>query len=573
MIATSVQVLTDAGIDLDDPIVFARLCWPHKPLYDKQEEIALSVRDNIQTFVPSANEMGKTFLAAVLAIWWYATRTPSRIVMFSASQEQLNTALWAEMKELIAESRMEFNWRVVEHKITKYKDLRRREVRELDYLVAHVTTEVEKFQGKHLPEDRARVLVIFDEASAVPDGFLSSAETFSHRILCIGNPMNNLNFFYRCYKEGDVPNPIGENLLRKVIQLDGEMSPNVKAGRLAREKGLPPPPPLVPGVLSYEWMVRRESLWDEETQARCLHGVFWEGAESMLTPYEWLDHAMSKSRWEKLNKTERRPVAMGVDVAEGGSDKTIWTVIDRSGVVSQTSYDGGDAVEIAKRTMQLADEHHLFPNQIAIDAGGGGKQVGDFLRHGLPMGDGSTRTASLKVVAFGESPGADDTGRGKGKKKRMAWSDIDPTKAYKNRRAEMYGNLRSLLNPVQPDGREPFMLGPDAWELRKELQPIPMLHDGEGKMYLPPKDEGSAAKKGVVCLRKLIGHSPDRADSLVLAIHAMLSGRNVAEAAAKVTPGFDKKQMEAVQERFLAGVAERMKAAKKAMAGATSAKT
>jgi glucose-6-phosphate dehydrogenase assembly protein OpcA len=37
--------------------------------------------------------------------------------------------------------------------------------------------------------------------------FLEAAESFAHRILVIGNPLTNTNFFYRGCKAGDLQNP------------------------------------------------------------------------------------------------------------------------------------------------------------------------------------------------------------------------------------------------------------------------------------------------------------------------------------------------------------------------------
>jgi hypothetical protein len=548
-------------LDWGDPFTFIRACWPDMRLYEKQRDIIESVRDNLQTFVHAANEMGKTRAAALVAIWWHATRSPSRVILFSSSQDQLNQALWPELKSLIATSRVAFPWRIVEHIITKYADDRRQEILPLDRLVAHVTTEVERFHGVHLPEDRPRILVVFDEASAIADEFIEAAESFAHRILVIGNPLSNTNFFYRGCKGGDLQNPSGSGLLRRVIHIDGDDSPNVQAGKIAASKGVQAPPPIIPGLMTLEWMQRRQSIWDEETVVRRLHGRFFEGMQSMLIPYDWLEHAMSPERWRAFQMTERSALAMGVDVAQGGRDKTVWTVVDRRGIIKQILSGDGDGVIIAERTLAMMHEHDLAPSQVAMDAGGGGSTIADMLRHGIrDRVTGSMENAPVRVVQFGERPGSDDSGRGKGKHKRTAWSDVDPTKAYCNRRAEMYGRLRAMLNPCQPEGMEPFLLGPDAWELRKELAPIPLLHDNEGRMRLPSKDDARASRAGETSVTKLVGHSPDRSDSLVLALHAMAYGRQKPKPINMGAIELNQDRMAEIQKKIAEGVASRMRA-------------
>jgi hypothetical protein len=319
---------------------------------------------------------------------------------------------------------------------------------------------------------------------------------------------------------------------------------------------LPEPPPIIDGLMSYRYMQVNSVVWDEETIARRLHGEFFEGAQSMLVPFDWLDLAMDAKRWRELLRRDRRAEAMGIDVAFGGADKTCWTVIDRHGIIEQIITDEGNAVKTAERTMALIRKHDLTPSRVAMDAGAGGGAVCNFIHKGIVNpATGRMESAPIKVVSFGERPGADDSGKGKGKRKLRPWSEIDPAKAYFNRRAEMYGGLRDVLNPVQPEGSEPFMFGPDAWELRKELAPIPLMHDDEGRMVLPPKDSD---KRGVASVRKLIGHSPDRSDSLVLALHALRHGRGMPTVVDPSAIELDRDRMDAVARQIQENVAKRM---------------
>jgi hypothetical protein len=90
---------------------------------------------------------------------------------------------------------------------------------------------------------------------------------------------------------------------------------------------------------------------------------------------------------------------------------------------------------------------------------------------------------------------------------------------YKDRRAELYGTARDVLNPVY---KTEFGIARRFFEIRRQLSPIPLWWD-EGKLVLPPKDvkPGSQDTTNKTTLKKLIGHSPDEADAFVLAIYAM----------------------------------------------------
>jgi hypothetical protein len=88
---------------------------------------------------------------------------------------------------------------------------------------------------------------------------------------------------------------------------------------------------------------------------------------------------------------------------------------------------------------------------------------------------------------------------------------------YRNRRAEMYGELRLLLNPVEELGAPNytpagFALPGEYAELRRQLSPIPLIYDGEGRLERPPKNkrEGAGSRTS---LQEMLGCSPDEADA------------------------------------------------------------
>lgn len=472
-----------------DPLRFVAMCWPEMRLYSKQREVLLSLRDNIETFVHAANETGKTRIAAIIVLWFFATRTPARVITSSSSETQLASILWTEIHSLLQSSRYPLPFLP---KMLCLKKLRRPDSMDTepsDYVIGHVTNVVENFQGHHLPNDRPRVLAVFDEASGVPDEFYEAARSWAHRILVIGNPLSTTNFFYRCCRAGDVPDPAGEDqLLRKVIHIDGRDSPNVEMGLRWREAGNPGRAPLlIPGLLGYDDYLRREQELDEVQRMIRLYGQFYEGDRAVLYPTAWLDAAMDAARWTQLQNGPRKAEAMGVDVAAGGRDNTCWTVIDGQGVIEQIVADTPNTMEIPGRTIQLMRQYNLGARRVAIDAGGGGKQIADRLRE---------QRYPVRAIGFGES--------------------AEDKQGYRNRRAEMYAKLRTLLNPNRDRGI--FALPPNSMDLRQELAVLPLQFDSEGRMQLPPKEASGSGMHEGPSIRRLLGRSPDRADSLVLAV-------------------------------------------------------
>src|SRR5262245_15370939 len=130
-----------------DPMRFISVCWPGTKLSDKQRDVILSVRDNCETFVHAANELGKTRIAALIAVWWFASRTPARVITSSSSETQLKSILWTEIRSLIASAAYPLPFRVTALQVEKLKDPQTQETEPLDYILGHVARETENFQG------------------------------------------------------------------------------------------------------------------------------------------------------------------------------------------------------------------------------------------------------------------------------------------------------------------------------------------------------------------------------------------------------------------------------------------
>jgi hypothetical protein len=291
---------------------------------------------------------------------------------------------------------------------------------------------------------------------------------------------------------------------RRVIKITGEDSPNVKAGLLYRRYGREPLGEiLIPGVLPWDDYLKRLETWDPVRICVGIKAEFWEGADALLYPPQWLN------RSEDLHRTlvgmPRRGKAMGVDPGEGVAN-TSWTVVDDLGLIEQVSMVTPDTAVIVGHTKALAETWSVPPEEVIFDRGGGGKQIADLLR---------SQGWNVRTVSFGESP-TPELHRGMtpfGEKKER----IELSRTYKTRRAEMYGILRDSLDPsLSPMG---FAIPPQYVELRRQLSLIPLLRDGEGCLYLPPKTRkpGSSVKS----LQDIIGRSPDEADSLVLAVYGL----------------------------------------------------
>lgn len=193
-----------------DPIRFVKMCWPHYRLYDKQREIMYSVRDNDETVVPAGNMLGKDFISAVVALWFFCTRAPCKVVTTSVKYDQLDDVLWGEIRRLIRDAKCNLPIQYNHMNITRLMD--DGTVEPQSEITGQAVSKGEAIQGRHIPSGPQkhngiivpRTLCIFDEASGIDDEVYNLVRTWAKRILVIGNPLPTVNFFYQAVKEGDV---------------------------------------------------------------------------------------------------------------------------------------------------------------------------------------------------------------------------------------------------------------------------------------------------------------------------------------------------------------------------------
>ena len=507
----------------NDPAGFAAHIWPGFQLADYQREILESVRDNNQTYVFSGHKMGKSLVAAMAALWFFTTRSPATVLVISASEQPLEQVMWAELRRLLTQASEKLPF--VEHKLRlrlpetegSRRFLPRHE------LIGCAADQPESLQGRNLPRQAGglpTVLVVCEEASAIPDRFVESLLPQAHRWLAIGNPLCIDGWFYNGCRAGDQQHPQEPGrLLRRVRHLSPEESPNVAHSRAMDQRGEARPyPDLVPGLLTRQEFDEWNTLWDERRKRTRLFGLLPDEADQRLFPPEWLD--LAQRLGERLCDKKDwpgRPYSLGIDVSSGGGDLTAWVVLGRWGVRHVFAKPTPNTAEITGRTIRLMRKFDISDRAVAFDAGGGGKQIADVLR--------DKGYENVIDVQFGAKAN-------------------DPAK-YRNRRAELYGELRAALEPN--DGLRAMLktccgewprsvrfvaLPPTDSLLLEDLAVLPLLYDGEGRLRLPPKDQSRAKLSGQTetTVRELLhGRSPDRGDALVLAYYAWSLLRERAE--------------------------------------------
>ena len=89
----------------DDPEGFAKGPLGIKLTY-KQRLVLRGIRDHKSTAVAASHGAGKTFIAAVAAIWWYCTREPAIVITTAPTGHQVKNLLWRYIRTLHRNARV-----------------------------------------------------------------------------------------------------------------------------------------------------------------------------------------------------------------------------------------------------------------------------------------------------------------------------------------------------------------------------------------------------------------------------------------------------------------------------------
>jgi hypothetical protein len=521
-----------------DPCFFVGHFWSHIKLARYQADILCSVVDNTETWVHSANEMGKSLCAALATIWWFATRK-SKVITISPSQDQLESVLWAEIDSLLRSAhvggrKFSFGFERTHLKLRLPGETESDDGEEKYTVRGKVVKQGESLQGSHLPlldDGTPTVLFVVEEASGVPDEFFAAIETQRHRSLIIGNPLRTEGEFYRKCTAGSQLHPEGlltatgqPVYLRKVHHVDGRDSPNVRLAMRCKAEGKPvPKKPTIPGILSYEQYVERDATLAPSDKRPRLHGLFNDETTCKIFPASWLDLAQKIYRHLKAGEPDRKeslrrwlhwwgyPFGLGVDCAMGGADLSAWAVFGRFGVVHVEVADTPNTRKIMGNTIRLMRRFKIRSQYVAFDRAIG-KGIADEMRE---------KGRDVNDVGFGEA--AYEKGK------------------YANMRAELHAELAKAMQRMVDDNSQPTMKTkrlletprnkwrkkwrlswpsvalPENADLRQELFVLPSGVDSKGRLRLPPKEPTSRSRgNSEVTVKEMLGRSPDRADAVVL---------------------------------------------------------
>ena len=445
-------------VKLQDPEYFTSRIL-NKRLWPIQAEILRSVRDNERTAVRSCHGIGKTFTAAMCILWFLYSHKKAIVLSTAPTWRQVEKLIWKEIRTAYREAIIPLGGTL----FPKSPELHL--IYDEWYAAGLSTNEPDRFQGFH----EEHILVVVDEAAGVNveifeaiEGILTSSGA---RLLLIGNPTSIGTPFYDAFtKPGfytfhvsafDTPNFTEAGITAEDIAND-----------TWQEKSEEVP---YPRLITPSWVSDRYKAWGPESspyQVRVM-GNFPEQGEDTLIPLVWIE--LSMERWKDMR--EGQPVKLGVDVAAYGSDKTVIAVRKGDKLTELRVYSQKNTRETAGLVQQASREHGTV--RISVDEIGIGRGVVDSL----------------------EEAGYEDVGINVAEKS----SDSE---RWHNLRAELWCKFRELLDPEKVG----IGLPPDD-ELLAELASVKYKIDSRGAIQIEAKED----------MKRRLGHSPDRADAVVLA--------------------------------------------------------
>lgn len=445
----------------NNPIEFFKAVWPNIRLWNKLEEITLSVRDNRMTVVPSCHGAGKSFLSARIAVWWLFTHYPSKVITTAPTWSQVESVLWGEIRSAVLASKIP---------LCDSKDILNTEIKlSPDWFAKGISTTENvdqrefgstKFQGFHSPA----LLVILDEAPGVHKSIHIAVETLTtgenNRILEIGNPTSPSGAFYdNCYSAN-----------ANKIKISAFDHPNIIEGK-----------EVIPGAITKEWVERMKEEWGEGSplyKAKVL-GDFPDETEDTLIPLSWCEQAT------KVTVVPSQIRALGLDPARFGDDKSVAYEVIGNDCRLKFQVTKEDTQRLAGRIVNCIDDY----TDIGIDGTGVGAGVIDGIRANFRESlDPDTRLKVNKIreIHFGSRA-------------------LHETRFF-NLITEMAWHLRERLRPDAPDWMKIRI--PDDDELISQLSARKFSYTTNGRIQLESKDE----------VKSRIGKSPDKADALTMAV-------------------------------------------------------
>jgi len=301
----------------------------------------ISVQEAVQIAIASGHGIGKSALVSWIILWAISTHEDTKGVVTANTENQLKTKTWAELAKWY---RMCITRHWFDYTATALfsKDPDHEKTWRID-MVPWSERNTEAFAGLH--NKGKRILLVFDEASAIPDliwevseGALTDSDT--EIIWCaFGNPTKNTGRFRECFGKFK-----HRWATRQIDSRTVKMTNKVQLQKWVDDYGE-----------------------DSDFVRVRVRGIFPAASSNALLGPEEVEAAMAREY--KPEMFNYAAVIMGVDVARQGDDSSVIARRQGQAAFPLKSLRIPDTMLVAAQVGQHWDEHEA--DACFVDATGG----------------------------------------------------------------------------------------------------------------------------------------------------------------------------------------------------------
>jgi len=481
-----------------DPSLWMRDVLGVDSLQDYHKQIALDVSNYDRVTIKACHSVGKTWLSARLALWFFSTYDNAIVITTAPTFRQVKSLLWGEIRDAYKNANPPIGGRMLD---TELKLSDKHFMMGFSPQAKAAATGKEQqgssFQGFHSDN----VMVIVDEAVGVSkdiwlqaEGILTSGDVV--KFVTVANPTTKNCVFFETFSNPswkkitiscfNSPNMVANGFIDKETLEDeiDRLSVMQEEDRLNEIQTYQKPVPyLVTAQFIIPYVMRLG--FDHPLVLSKVFGEFPRDEDNVLVQYEDVEKAIRREI--ELNPHAKRTI--GVDVARFGVDKTVITEMMGLKNTAVKTLVKRDLTHVAGEVINMIKSRNC-ETIVLVDATGLGAGVYDFLIQSKREGY-FEKNVRIEEIHFGGSPFTDD-------------HNDEEKEQEKNR----YFNLKAKLFDLLGYDLKHNIDLMDRSEFLEELPSIQYKFDSKGRIVIESKKD----------YKKRTGRpSPDYSDSLALA--------------------------------------------------------
>lgn len=343
--------------------------------------------------IASGRGIGKSALVSWLILWMLTTRIGSTVIVSANSENQLRKVTWGELTKWATMVINAHWWEASATNLAPAAWMTTLVERDLKKGTRYWGAEG-KLWSEENPDSYAGVhnhdgtMVIFDEASGIPDSIWSVAAGFftepivDRYWLAFSNPRRNTGYFYECFH--------GKRDIWTTRNIDARTVDGTDKG-------------------TYEQIIKEYGEDSREARVE-VYGEFPSTGDDQFISLAFVDDAMRRPQHKDISA----PIILGVDPARGGADSTAIVVRQGRDIIDIKRFKGDDTMTVVGHVITTIEQYR--PAMTVIDEGGLGYGILDRL---------TEQRYKVRGVNFG-------------------WKALRPI-AWGNRRSEMWGSMKEWL--------------------------------------------------------------------------------------------------------------------------------